>query len=544
MVNESSLGGENMTKCLGLLILIVPALLCAQSLNDKYMFPGDETWVEPTYGVSDSLDFSMGGMLGAVTIDGVAYSQVRLMPELAFWKIGLGLDIDLMFDSRGKLRTDNWDSWQDVVQKVLYFRYADRRDPFYLKAGCIPDYTLGNGMIFDDYSNMLRYPLVKEVGGYFGVNTKFLGAGVEAYTHDYAINDIIAGRLFFKPLSFMDKAFLKDLKLGVNVGADRNKTGKYPDADGDGYPDVYDKFPNDRSHWLDTDDDGLADDEDIDLNGNGILDHPHQNPYVNLVFPDIAVIYPNYPFDTHVVPDSAVQYLSYKPTWIFSTDYELPLIQGDAFSLNHYSELATIKDYGSGLIFPGFAAKFSIFEAKLELRHFGEKFLPAYFNNLYDEQRARVMYSELTLADSNRVYSLTFKHDLLDGIKASTGWFGYLKANLANVAYIKMAYQDMYGEQVDTGKSLWGKLTATPQMIKGLKEASVYYSQLNVPYVDFKHLRNENSQLAARIVYKVTDTADLICKYTEYYNDLNADGRIRGKDEIIETFTFGVEFGF
>jgi len=31
------------------------------------------------------------------------------------------------------------------------------------------------------------------------------------------------------------------------------------DSDGDGIPDVYDKFPNDKRYWLDTDNDGIPD---------------------------------------------------------------------------------------------------------------------------------------------------------------------------------------------------------------------------------------------------------------------------------------------
>lgn len=533
-----------MLRFLILLLLLIPLALPAQSLNDGYMFPGDETWEDPVYDVLAHPEYGMDGMLGSVVVDGVLYTQVRLLPEIAIWKLGLGLDIDLLIDGEGKLRGDNWDSWDDVLRKIFYVRFSDRTDSLYFKIGRIPDYTLGHGLIFDDFSNMLRYPAVKNIGGYLGVNTNSYGFGFEVYTHDISKNDIIAGRASLKPLQFLGLPLLKKLKLGVNAGADRNPYHKYPDADGDGYPDVYDKFPQDRNLWLDTDDDGAADNEDFDLNGNNIIDHPDLNPYVNIAFPDIAELYPNYPFDMAVYPDSAAQYTEAKPMWVYSLEYDLPLVENNRVTLSNYGEYAIMKDYGRGLIFPGFALRWLIFDTKLELRNFGDKFLPAYFNNLYDEQRCEVVHDTTITADGHRIYSLKTKDSLLEQIKSSLGWFAYLKVNIANFAHVKLAYQDMVSGDQTLGKSLWGKLTVMPERLPRLREASIYYAQTDVTDLDLKYPRNANSQIAGRLVYGYNDIYNLICKYQEFYTDLNADGRIKGADEIVESVTFGVEFKF
>jgi len=527
-----------------LILLLIPALLAGQSLNDDYMFPGDETWEDPVYDILTHPEFGMNGMLGTLMINGASYTQVRLRPEMAIWKLGLGLDIDLLIDSEGKLRKQGWESWNDILKKVFYLRFADRSDSLYFKIGCIPDYTLGHGLIFDDYSNMLRYPLEKPIGGYFGLNTSSYGFAFEVYTHDLSKNDIIAGRASFKPLQATGIPLLKKIKLGANFGADRNPQGKYPDADGDGYPDVYDKFPDDPEYWLDTDGDGIPDELDIDLNGNSILDHPDLNPYVNTVFPDIAANYPDYPFDTAVYPDSAAQYAKNRPIWIYSVDYDLPLAESENFSLVQYGEFAVMEDFGSGLIFPGLATRFLIFDTKLELRSFSKRFLPAYFNNLYDEQRCQVVYSPAAGETGRNAYSLRTKDSQLEDVNAGLGWFGYLRANIANFAQIKVAYQDMFGEEQAKGKSLWGKLTFMPARFPKLKEASLYYAQTNVDSIDFVELRNVNAQVSGRLVYGYNDYYSIVCKYTEYYNDANADGRIRGSNEVIESVTFGVEFQF
>ncbi len=527
-----------------LILLLAPALLGAQSLNDEYMFPGDEAWEDPVYPVLSRPNFDLGGLLGNIRVDDNWYSQIRLRPEVAIWKLGVGMDIDLLFDGEGRLRRKGWESWQDIAKKIFYLRFADRRDSLYFKVGCIPDYTLGHGLIFDDYSNMLRYPEEKPIGGYLGLNTNAYGFGFEVYTHDINKNEVIAGRAAFKPLNSSRLLFLKNLSVGVNLGADRDPHGKYPDADKDGYPDVYDKFPQDPDNWLDTDDDGVPDSRDIDLNGNSLLDHPDLNPYVNSVFPNIAQLYPDYPFDTAVFPDSAASYPAPKPMWVYSLDYELPIIDGEHIRLSHYGEYAVMKDHGSGLILPGFAAKFLIFDLKLEFRNFEDSFLPAYFNYLYDDQRCQVVQTPLEGAPGRRYYRLRTKDEDLAGLQSSLGWFGYMKGNIANFAYLKVAYQDMFKGDVSKGKSLWAKLTFMPRVFPKLREASVYYAQMDVDRIDWTNWRNPNAQINGLVVYGYNDTYNLICKYREYYQDANGDGIIAGREEIIESLSLGIEFQF
>ncbi|MDP2173464.1 MAG: hypothetical protein Q8J62_06790 [Candidatus Cloacimonadaceae bacterium] len=532
-----------MKKLCFLLVALLPLLLFSQSQNDDDMFPGDGQGNE-VYGTVDSPEYGMSGVVGSITIDGNTYSQIRLMPELAIWKFGFGLDIDLLIDSTGKVRKDDWDEWDDIARKILYIRFADRYSPLYFKVGSIPNYTLAHGLIFDGFSNMLRYPVEKNIGGYVGINTPLSGFGFEVYTHDIYKNEILAGRTFVKPLDILDLGLLSNLKVGVNVGVDRNQYGKYPDSDGDGYPDVYDKFPHDRQKWLDSDDDGLADSEDIDLNGNSILDHPDLNPYVNMMFPDILIEYPNYPFDIDVHPDIAEQYLDTKPLWVYSMDYDLPFYESESLRLNHYAEYATIKDHGQGLIFPGFGAKFFIFDAKLEFRNFGANFLPGYFNNLYEEQRCEVVYSPPNEVSGRRVYSLSTKDSSLEGISPTMGWFGSVRANLGNIVVFKLAYQDMYGKDNSTGKSLWAKASLSPDLVPKLQEASIYYAQVNVPWINYLQPRNHSAQVVGRLAYGISDNANLVGKYSERYTDLNDDGIISGKDEIVEMLSFGVEFKF
>jgi hypothetical protein len=163
-----------MKKYLFLVLIILPVFLLGQVSSEETNIPGDSMPEEESE-YPEGTQWGMGGAVGTVTIDNRTYSQIRLQPELQIGKFGIGLDIDLIIDAEGNVRKEDWDELQDYVNKFLYIRFAQRNDPFYFKNGSIPSYTLGNGLIFNNYSNMILYPSVKNVGGYIGVNTNISG---------------------------------------------------------------------------------------------------------------------------------------------------------------------------------------------------------------------------------------------------------------------------------------------------------------------------------------------------------------------------------
>ncbi len=524
------------------MLLCLPVFIAAQTEINNETIPG-ETAQEQQPQYPEGTTLGMEGQMGAVTIDNTAYTQLRLLPQIMLGKFGFGLDVDLLVDKDGNIRKEDWDEWRDYINKIYYVSYGSKLDKFYCKFGSIPDYTLGHGLIFDNYSNMLLYPGIKNVGGYAGVNLDWAGLGFEGFTHNLHENKILALRAFASPFSLLNAPFLEKLSLGINIGTDRDQYARYPDKDDDNIPDVYDKFPNDELYALDTDDDGFPDEVDIDINGNNILDHPDHNAYVQEHFGEISQQYPNYDFDENVIPDTAVAYPDDNAITIFSLDYELPLVKNDKLRLSNYGELATIDGFGSGLIFPGFAAQFLIFDLKLEIRNFSKEFLPGYFDNIYDNQRSSVLYRD-SATGANRVWSLSTKEETLKNVDSSMGWFGYLRASLYEAVFLKVAYQDNYGDVNSFGKSLWSSLTVNPTMTKKIKEATLYYSQTHNRYINFIHLRNSNANLMAKIVYALSDNVNLIGRYSEVYNDLNGNGKIQGGDEVIEFFNFGVELVF
>ena len=102
----------------------------------------------------------------------------------------------------------------------------------------------------------------------------------------------------------------------------------------------------------------------------------------------------------------------------------------------------------------------------------------------------------------------------------------------------------MYGKDMVAGKSLWTKFGVTPKKLPKLRQANLYYSQTNVDYINFRYLRNSQAHVVGELVYGISDNANLIGRYTEHYTDINGDGHIKGRNEIQEILSFGVEFAF
>lgn len=506
-----------MKKLILLLIILLPLLLIAQTEN---------TPVEPQQG------FGFGGAVGSVTIGDQTYSQIRLMPEITFWKFGFGLDIDLLIDAEGNVREEDWDKAEDLINKVYYIRFAQKGDPLYARVGGFPYYTLGHGLIMKNYSNMLLYPTERNIGAMLGFNLPLpLKPGAELFTSNVQKNQILAANAHFQPFSLTDIPLLSKISVGVSVATDRDQYGKYADEDNDKVPDVLDPNPDLANYVYDLDGDYVDNVVDLDMDGDNILDSPWVNDYVSSLYPALTDSTLAALLDNQI--DFLHRYGKEKDVKIFSVDYDLPLITNPLFTLGHYAEIAKIEDYGYGFIFPGFYSKFLIFNANLEFRKFGEKFIPAYFDNLYDDQRAYVMGDTILTKDL-----------MLEYVKASYGWYGSLEANLFNTIILSAAYQDMYGTDVETGKSIWGRISIDPKIIPKLRDASIGYSQTNVPYLSVNKLQTPSAQVDGKVSYGLSGNTFLVGKYSERYVDMNGNGKIKGKDETIKSMGFGVEFQF
>ena len=501
-----------------LILIIIPIFIFAQNENQNE--------VEEPLGEPSNTDLSMTGGIGTISINNHLYTQVRLMPEIVLGKVGIGLDFNLLIDAEGNVRKEDWNDWQDYVNKIYYVRYGERGDTFYGRIGGFPNYTLAHGLIMKNYSNMLRYPDYRQIGLQLGGQFPILGLRLEGFTSNITNNEIIAARASVTPLEILDIPIIKNLRVGATMAHDRNEYKGLFDRDNDNYPDFFDDYPENANEWNEVDH-NWAEYRDMYVEIHG--DSTGFSQWFYNDSPSIAAKR-NPSFDS----------FGERKVTVVGADYTLPIVDKKLLGFGHYAEVAQIVDHKWGLIFPGFYAKFLIFNANLELRYYQDDFIPAFFDELYDGQRATAY------KDSSDSSVVVLKEDLIKDAVETKGWFGSLNADIANFIIITVSYEDMYGKNNVHNKSLWGEASLNQKILPQLKVASIRYTQTGFDKLD--HFKTPNAFINGKLGYSVSGSTILVANYKERYQDLNGDGlikgKVNGKSETIKSFGVGVEFSF
>ncbi len=492
--------------------------------------PEDDSEESSGGGTFGLAPLSMAGGIGSVSEGDNFYTKISLMPELRFGKFGLGLNVELMINSEGKVREEDWDDWEDYVNKLYYLRYGHRGDKIYGQIGAIPSYTLGQGLIMKNYTNMLHYPDAKQIGLQLGGQIPTMDMQAEIFTSNITKNEILAGSFSLAPIKSSGIPILQNIRFGLTAAHDTNQINGLSDRDDDEYPDVFDDYP-DNEDWH----------NEIDFNQDY-----YQSLYLeineNASMQDFEDWFENSELLNSLRNpsfDELTDSLGTKDVTILGFDYDLPLYSSKVFSIGHYAEVAKFidsdSDKGAGFIFPGFYSKFLIFQANLEYRQYQDEFIPGFFDKLYDDQRA-------TAYNSPENFVVT-KLDRISEYKESQGWYGSLTSNLFRVLYLTVAYEDMYSDD-NSNRSIWGNISLEKSMIPKLNRAEINYLQKDFKQISKLHFKGENAHIEGIVGYGISANTELVLNYRVQYIDLNNDNIIKGKDETITSMSMGVEFKF
>ncbi|MEA2103160.1 MAG: FecR family protein [Candidatus Cloacimonadota bacterium] len=444
---------------------------------------------------------------GSVTIDGKMYTRIRLMPELSFWKFKLGFDFDILFDEDGNIRKEDWDDFNAYLNKILYLQFAERNDPFYARFGGFPSIKFGQGLIMRDYTNMLNYPLVRQLGAEVAVNTNIFGLGIDVFCPNIDQHNIFAGRIHAKPLTGLDIPILKNIKLGVTAATDLDQFSGIRARKNEFFPTT----DLTKEEWL----------EQYGIT-HGNVSNPDTAGFANWYETNK---------DSLQIDNAPSNLGNKKKVTVIGADYSVPLISTKTLSLYHYGEFAQILDYGNGLIFPGFGAHFLIFDLNMDYRIFGDKFEANYFNSLYDDDRAIVVGD-----------SIVAKSSLLENISKSTGWRGEVTTNLFNILSFSVAYEDMHGDDYDQGKSIMGELKLNTKMIPKITHAYARYSQTHAE--KFAEWKTPYASINAQLGFSLNPTTVLLWDYREHYVDVDANNKIEGSEETITSTGISIQLKF
>ncbi|RPH93028.1 hypothetical protein EHM69_11385 [candidate division KSB1 bacterium] len=381
------------------------------------------------------------GTLGMVIINGKVYQQFGLRPDIPFGKFGIGLDLTFRFDPDGNFKDDEWNDARDYLEKLYYFRYGLPGDPLYVRVGALDHVTLGYGIIMRRYANTIQYPEIKRIGVYTEGSAGRVGwQGMLNNIGELDEPGLMAGRLSYD-------TGLKGLTVGATFAHDGNQFAGLVDDDNDGIPNRLDLFFDRNDFTLQRQ---LL---DAFRNDPALLEYMISNGFL----PDIR--------------DSLHSYKDMKESvTIFGADIGIPVWRGRPISIWTYAQAAKIADYGWGWAFPGLRTVIGPVEIGWEYRQYEKQFRGEFFNFAYEIERAQLLHDTVFVT----------KEKTLENLGRARGWYADAMVSAGNFGYAFAWYQDMRGENYETGKTFYGEVGITPPMINRLQKVAGYYMQPNV----------------------------------------------------------------
>jgi hypothetical protein len=311
------------------------------------------------------------GGLGLNWIDGQPFYSILFNPELSYANFGVGLDFRLDIDSRGNLRKENFNDASDFLSIIRYLRYGLKNDPIFIKLGALDYYTLGHGSIMYLYNNSPTYD-VRKIGLVFDIDFGYFG--FESIYSRFGEAGVAGLRGYVRPLQFTSAAdipILGNLEVGLTYAGDFNENA------------------------------GLI---------TGVYDKAQRKLNVTKDEGTISIV---------------------------GVDLGLPIVQGSMANLTLYVDYANILGFGGGTA-TGAILNFNPLglvsgSVKLERRFNGDKYLPSYFNSLYEIERFRL---------DTAAGSFVSKAQLLENATdIGNGFYGELGVNFLGLFNVLGSYQ-------------------------------------------------------------------------------------------------------
>ncbi len=162
------------------------------------------------------------------------YSQIgdkgfvgmRVQPELAFGKLGFGLDVPIMFSvDDWKFRTDEFESGIGWLRMIRYVRWGvKKRDPFYARVGELSGSYLGYGMLINNYDNSVSFDK-RKLGAEFDILINDM-YGIEGLYSDFDFSsmNLLGIRPYVRPLGKTGIPIIKTIDVGISYVTDHDYT--------------------------------------------------------------------------------------------------------------------------------------------------------------------------------------------------------------------------------------------------------------------------------------------------------------------------------
>jgi hypothetical protein len=282
------------------------------------------------------------------------------------WAVGFHVPLNLLMLEAGtndfggfKLRRGDWDEVSDYTKIIRFITYGRKEEPLYFTVTSLRPYTLGHGQLIAHYQPSID--IDRSLTGLVFEGTLSWG-GVQLEANDITFQSRVFGALaFVKPLFFLDNAIAQSLSLGVEYAGDLRAPRCVQ----------------------------LSEQEPRCVPGSG-----NQAGFDPLTGQSRD--------DTFVRTDRDLGRPVVEETDIHSLGFsgEIKLVKTEPADLKVYGTWHQFLDAGDGIAF-GLLGRFNLgddtvhaFRTRVELRSFGARFQPGYFDTLYEVTKYQMVQSE------------------------------------------------------------------------------------------------------------------------------------------------------
>lgn len=370
------------------------------------------------------------GGLGLNWIDGKPHYKLNFQPEISFMNFGLGLDLNLDFEPSGKLRKENFNEFSDYLSVIRYIRYGMKNEPVFIKLGALGYYSIGHGTIMNNYNNSPSFDN-RKIGLIADIN--FGKFGFESIYSSFGQSGIMGFRGYILPIQFTSAAnlpIISNLEVGLTLISDFNSLARVDS----GY---------------------------FDTNG-----------------------------EFKVVKDGGdVSFIGF--------DVGLPLLKSNSTKILLYFDYNKMIDFGSGIA-TGIKLDFNglgliSISSKLERRINNGKYLPAYFNSLYEIERFKA--DPINQTYFTKVNQLNFINENLNG------YYGDLLLRVFNLFDVIGSYQRL--DKLPNSGILNLRTTIEPENFSFVLRAG--YDKINIRDEKDLFKLDDRSYLFTELGYKPFD---------------------------------------
>jgi hypothetical protein len=186
----------------------------------------------------------LGMEIGSITIGDETYAKAVMQPTFEIGKLKTALYLPIIYKN-DMFNPDDWyhpkgnDEWSfgtdqaeddymaigedflsDLFLKIKYLQWGDNRDDFFFKVGNLNNFTIGHGLIMNNYANDTDFPAIRRIGVNFGLDLEKWG--FELMTNDLADIEILGTRVYFRPVG--------KLAIGVSAVTDIAPAAELPET--------------------------------------------------------------------------------------------------------------------------------------------------------------------------------------------------------------------------------------------------------------------------------------------------------------------------